>query len=425
MICSSVETVFTPGEATQFPLKSSTFVGQLKRWNGRSLVMKVCMIGCWYKKDVYSHNWNQVVRRVSGEKNFSVRTVTSNCNCFSSSQKYGICKDELLNDDCDVVKIPYAPLEPNPAYGVFKCAVVKYLRVNYLLEVLRGFAFFSKSRGCDVIHFDQVLRSFGIVSLSILLVLAKTAGKKIIVTVHELDPLQSRFPVFNKFYNLADKITVYSADLKTQLLEFGVSNDKVVVIPYGVSVEPLMDNPRDKFVYFGGHKLLTGKGFDTLLHALKILESKGKEIKVLVYVGEGCIGHDEGKKMVTDMDLDSFVQWSDFLYSNRLTETYQQSFACIIPYTGSSGKYPATCAMANATPVIATRKAGLPEYLGELGIYIRENSPDELAAAMIASMEDDDSMAQLRADLRRRAVKYYSYNVTVGTVLKVYDDLFA
>ena len=144
-----------------------------------------------------------------------------------------------------------------------------------------------KSRDCDVIHFDQVLRSFGIISLSVLLVLAKIVRKKTIVTVHELDPLQSRFVRINKVYNLADKITVYSSDLKNELLKFGVSNDKIVVIPYGVSVEPLENLERDKFVYFGGHKLLTGKGFDTLLHALKILESEGKSAKVVVYVGKG------------------------------------------------------------------------------------------------------------------------------------------
>ena len=280
-----------------------------------------------------------------------------------------------------------------------------------------------KSRDCDVIHFDQVLRSFGIISLSVLLVLAKIVRKKTIVTVHELDPLQSRFVRINKVYNLADKITVYSSDLKNELLKFGVSNDKIVVIPYGVSVEPLENLERDKFVYFGGHKLLTGKGFDTLLHALKILESEGKSAKVVVYVGEGCIGHVEGKKMVTDMKLDSYVEWSDFLHGHTMTETYQRSFACLIPYTGSSGKYPATCAMANATPVIATRKAGIPEYLAELGIYIKENSPDELAAAMMAIMEEDASIIQLRGDLRERALTYYSYDVTTRFVLEAYRDL--
>ena len=127
--------------------------------------------------------------------------------------------------------------------------------------------------------------------------------------------------------------------------------------------------------------------------------------------------------MVTDMKLDSYVEWSDFLHGHTMTETYQRSFACLIPYTGSSGKYPATCAMANATPVIATRKAGIPEYLAELGIYIKENSPDELAAAMMAIMEEDASIIQLRGDLRERALTYYSYDVTTRFVLEAYRDL--
>lgn len=79
--------------------------------------------------------------------------------------------------------------------------------------------------------------------------------------------------------------------------------------------------------------------------------------------------------------------------------------------------------MANATPVIATRKAGLPEYLGELGIYIKENSPEELAAAMINVMENDSSLNQLRVDLRDKAIKQLSYDVTTQKLLAVYKEI--
>jgi glycosyltransferase involved in cell wall biosynthesis len=325
-----------------------------------------------------------------------------------------------LNVDCDIVKIPFAPVDPNRAYGIIKYSIVKYLKVNYILEVLRGFAFHFKTKEYDVIHFDQVLRSFGILSLITLLILSKISGKKFVITVHEWDPMQVKYPNMNKYYNKADLILVYSEDFREELVKYGVSPDKIHVIHYGAAIDPLENLPRNQFIFFGGHKLLTGKGFDTLLNALKILETKGKQTKVKIYVGHGCLGHKEGIKLVSDMKLDSYVEWIDFLYNHYLTEAYQRSLACLIPYTGGSGKYAATCAMANSTPVIATRKAGLPEYLGDLGIYIKENSPEELAAAMIKIMEDDESSKKLRIDLRKKAIEQFSYNVITQQIVDAY-----
>jgi glycosyltransferase involved in cell wall biosynthesis len=331
--------------------------------------------------------------------------------------------DELLNRDCKIIKIPYAPLEPNKNYGLTKYYVVKLLKLNFFFETLRGIAFFKQAKDCDVIHFDQVLRSFGILSFSILLFLLKLIKKKVIITVHELDPLQDKYKSLNKYYNKADKIIVFSQDFKEKLIDLGVKENKIEIIHYGVSIPRLKEYKRDQFIFFGGHKLLKGKGFDTLLSALKILESKGKDLRLVIYVGEGCAGLEEGKKMVSDMGLDKYVTWSDFLFGSMLAEAYQKSIGCIIPYTGGSGRYPATTAMANATPVIATKKASLPEYLGELGIYVEENSAQELADAMTYLMDNPEFVQSLGNKLRKHAEEKFSKDLIGKETFKIYREL--
>jgi glycosyltransferase involved in cell wall biosynthesis len=351
--------------------------------------------------------------------------VTSNCNCFSSSRKFSIARDELLNSNCEIVKLPFAAATPSRAYGRLKYYLVRGLRLNYFLEIARGFSFFFRTGGCSITHFDQVLRSFGILSFLTLLFLSRACNRKVIVTVHEMDPLQEKWVRLNRFYNKADRVIVFSEDMKAVLCRSGVDEEKIEIIPYGVPIDPLRGFPRDRFIYFGGHKLLKGKGFDTLLQSLKILEARGKKVQVVIYVGEGCIGLEEGKKMAAGLGLDDAVQWSDFLFGPRLAEAYQRSLGCLIPFTGGAGRYPATCAMANATPVVATRKAGLPEYLGELGIYIREDSPEELADAMILLQENPGLVASRGEQLKKRAEERFSYEVIAPKILRIYREVSA
>ena len=388
----------------------------------------VCVIGCWYRDDMYSHHLKALldgVRRQSANRSMGVRVrlVTSNCNCYSSAQRVGIDADELLDADCRIVKLPFAPLEPNKKYGIVKYYLVKYSKLNYFLETLRGVSFFFFARKAQIIHFDQVLRAFGVLSFSVLLFLSRIFGKKVICTVHELDPLQEKYIGFTRYYNRVDKLIVFSRELEKHLVDLGVASEKIEVLPYAVAEVSLNKRPRDGFVFFGGHKLLVGKGFDTLLDAIEILTSQGLRTRVHIYTGHGCSGIDQGKEKVAEKKLDEFIVWSNFLHGEALNELYQQCVACIIPYTGGSGRHPVTAAMENATPVIATRKAGLPEYLGDLGLYINVGSGRELAAAMLHLSNNPDQVASLGEKLRNRAHEFFTSWIVSQRLIGLYTTL--
>ena len=386
--------------------------------------MKVCVIGCWYRDDIYSHHLKTLMDAGKRHNNVDLDLVTSNCNCFSSSQKYSITEEELLDRNCSAIKIPFAPADPTKKYGKLKYYLVKGLKLNFILEPLRGITFFMRARKCPVVHFDQVLKSFGVLSFLVLLAISKLFGKKVVVTVHELDPLQEKYISLNRYYNWADRIIVFSSTFKEQLVKAGMKMEKIEVVPYGVALEPLNGSfKRDRFIFFGGHKLLNGKGFNTLIETLDILRAKGKKSSVLIYTGEGCIGLEEGKKLVKDMHLDEYVKWSDFLSGAKMAEAYQKSIACLVPFTGGSGRYPATAAMANATPVIATRKADLPEYLGDAGIYIGESSAEELSEAMINLMNNPDMARAFGEKGRKRAEEHFSAELISQRIFQIYAEI--
>ena len=385
--------------------------------------MNVSLIGCWYRGDVYSHHFMSLIRGINKKNGINIKLITSNCNCFSSAQRFGIAPEELLDNSGKIIRLPYAPLEPNKNAGFLKYNLVKHSRLNYFLEMMRGVSFFFSSKDADIIHFDQVLRAFGILSFAVLLAFVKMFGKKIVVTVHELDPLQEKYKSLTKLYNLTDKVFVFSEDFKKELAVLGVKDEKIEVIPYAVSLEPLKNYKREGFIFFGGHKLLKGKGFDILLDALKLVQKKGIKTRVVIYTGKGCSGLEDGKRKVIEKGLEEFISWSDFLRGPALSEAYQKSVGCLIPFTGGSGRHPATSAMANATPIIATRKAALPEYVGDAGLFINEGAAKELADAMIRLLDHPGVAASVGAKLRERAEKFFSADVISERLVAVYQDV--
>jgi len=351
-----------------------------------------------------------------------VDVVTSNCRCFSSAQQFTIAKDELINLKCAPIAIPHAPKDPGKKHGMLKYMAVKAFRLDVILATARGFLYYKRARSADAIHFDQVLEAFGCIPLFIVIALASVFGKRVVVTVHEIDPFQREHKWLNRLYKRCAEVFVYSENMKQQIVALGVSPDTIKVIRYGAMIPALVQADRKRYVYFGGHNILGGKGYVELIDALAVLKSKGMNISLVIYVGYGCNGLKEAKELAVRKHVADMIAWKEFYSGEALAGVYQQSKACIIPYTSGSARHPLTCAMANATPVIATRAVDIPEYLGELGIYI-----DGSAASIVDSISDIEGggrdLSALAKALRAKALAELSYDRIAEQLSREYSRI--
>lgn len=364
--------------------------------------VRVAYVGCWFNKDMYSHNCSNMVNglRAAG---VTVDVVTSNCRCFSSAQRFGIERRELVNGNCSAILLPHAPRNPGRKHGLMKYLAVKILRLDLLLDTLRGVMYYKRTRHADVIHFDQVLEAFGCIPLFVLLSLARLANKRVTVGIHEIDPLQRKHLFLNRMYKWCAEIFVYSADMQKQLTSLGIDLEKIKIIRYGARIPELTPASRTQYIYFGGHNILRGKGYLELLQALSILKSQSKRVRMVTYVGYGCNGLEEAKQLAKQMEVTEMLEWQDMYSEDELAIAYQQSKACVIPYSAGSGRHPLSCALANGTPVIATRAVDIPEYLGELGLYV-DGSAESLVSAISKIEEGTIDLAALGQKLREKAV---------------------
>ena len=364
-------------------------------------------IGCWYKDDMYSHNCSNFVEslRHAGMK---VDVITSNCRCFSSAQSFAVTKSELINENCSAVAIPHAPHNPGTKHGKLKRLVVKVFRLDLWLATVRGFLYYERARRADVIHFDQVLEAFGCIPLFVLLMLAGITKKQVVVAVHEIDPFQRKHPWVNRLYNKCAEILVYSEHMKQQLVALGASPDKIKTVKYGAFIPELIERERKNYLFFGGHNILSGKGYTEFLDSLRILKSRDVKIHTVIYVGHGCNGLQEARTLADRKGVSDMINWQEFYTGDELAKVYQASKACIVPFTGGSARHPLTCAMVNATPVIATRAVDIPEYLGDLGIYI-DGSANSIVDAICRMEERSIDLATLGKKLRAKALAELDY----------------
>jgi glycosyltransferase involved in cell wall biosynthesis len=383
--------------------------------------VRLAYIGCWYKNDMYSHNCSNLVDslRTAG---MEVDVVTSNCRCFSSAQRFAIAKDELINDNCSPVAIPHAPREPGKKHGMLKYLAVKALRLDLILATARGFLYYKRARRADVIHFDQVLEAFGCIPLFIVIALARRFDKRVVVTVHEIDPFQREHKWLNRMYNRCAEVLVYSENMKQQVAALGVDARNIKVIRYGAVIPDLVPADRTQYIYFGGHTILRGKGYLELLDTLAILKSKGMKIPLVIYVGYGCNGLEEAKELAIRKNVADMIRWQDFYTGEELAKVYQRSKACIIPFTGGSARHPLTCAMVNATPVIATRAVDIPEYLGDLGIYI-DGSAESMVDAISEIESGRGNLNALGERLRAKALAELHYHKIADELSREYSRI--
>jgi len=378
-------------------------------------------IGCWYKNDMYSHNCSNLVDSLRGA-GMAVDVITSNCRCFSSAQKFSMAKEELINEQCSRIAIPHAPRTPGKKHGLLRYWAVKILRLDLISATARGFLYYQRARHADVIHFDQVLEAFGCIPLFILISLANRSGKKVVVTVHEIDPFQLQHKRFNHLYNRCAEVLAYSENMKQQLVLLGASAENIRVIRYGARIPELVPADRKQYIYFGGHNITRGKGYMELLDALVMLKARGFRIPLVIYVGYGCNGLEEAKRQAIQKNIADMILWQDFYSAEELANVYQRSKACIIPFTGGSARHPLTSAMVNATPVIATRAVDIPEYLGDLGIYV-DGSAKSIAAAIIEIEKDGRDLEGLGEKLRTKALVELDYSRIAQNLNKEYSRI--
>ena len=220
--------------------------------------------------------------------------------------------------------------------------------------------------------------------------------KPVIVTARGSDiNLFTQLPVIRRLirYTLkkVDAVIAVSETLKRRIVDLGISEHKVAVVPNGVDgrkFHPVAKSEaREKLGLPNHRKLLLSvgglesvKGFDRLIRAIKILiDEFGETDILLVIVGEGSLRKNL-LQLISLHSLDTHVRLVGPVQHDQLHLWY--SAADLFCLASRSEGWPNVVieSLACGTPVVATAVGGIPEIIrSEVLGLLTENDDGHMA----------------------------------------------
>jgi glycosyltransferase involved in cell wall biosynthesis len=249
-----------------------------------------------------------------------------------------------------------------------------------------------------------------------------------VVTIHDLAFLQypDQYPPFQRRYlKTMTSASVRRADRVIAVSEFtgrdvaqrlGISESKIVTVPNGVSSDfyPRQDSDEldqfrvsndlpDEFLLFIG-TLQPRKNLIGLLRAFSLLDPS-ERLPLYVVGGTGWM-YSPIYEEVKRLGIEDDVHFPGYAASESLPLWYSAATAFIYPSFFEGFGLPVLEAMACGTPVVTSNRTSLPEVVGEAGVLANPDSPDDLAAAMRALLNDSDQRSKLAAAGRKQAATF-------------------
>ncbi len=211
---------------------------------------------------------------------------------------------------------------------------------------------------------------------------------------------------------------------------YGIDPAKIRQAPLGINLpelsQPLVCPDSYKLLYVG--RLEQRKGIRELIDALPRILGQDQRITVDI------VGRDTGQEPrfgsyrayfehTVPPDLQSRVRFHGFVPGEELQHFYRDCDVFIAPSRYESFGLIYLEAMAYGKPVIGTRTGGIPEVVtDDVGRLVAAEDPDQIAAAVLALMNDGALRRTLGSNAFHRVRQHFSVEAMVQQTVALYDE---
>jgi glycosyltransferase involved in cell wall biosynthesis len=272
-------------------------------------------------------------------------------------------------------------------------------------------------------------------SLHPLLLPARRAAQ--VVTIHDLNflahPERTRGEIRRDYPALvrgharrADRIIVPSAftarDVERQL---AVPAEKIAVCAPGApDWTPRSVVPKDGYVLFFG-TLEPRKNVGGLLDAWERLMARpaerGQDVPQLVLAGKAAAESQPWLDRLARAPLEGRVRHIGYVDPANRQALYDGARLLVQPSFEEGFGIAVLEAMTRGVPVVAANRGALPEVLGDAGLLIDPDRPDDLASAIWRMLSDDNLAAAAVSKGIQRSARF-SWDATARRVFQAYEQ---
>jgi glycosyltransferase involved in cell wall biosynthesis len=263
-----------------------------------------------------------------------------------------------------------------------------------------------------------------------LLLPARRAAK--VVTIHDLHflthPGRTRAEIRRDYPALArrharraDRILVPSRFTAAQVAErFEIASDRIVVCPPGAPEWPARTvQPADGYLLFFG-TLEPRKNVGGLLDAYeRLIGLMNGRAPELVLAGKATAESRAWLERLARPPLRGRARHIGYVDPTDRQALFARARLLVQPSFEEGFGLPVLEAMTVGLPVVASNRGSLPEVLGDAGALVNPESPEDLAGA-IAALLEDRTRAQACADKGIRRAEAFRWDRTAARVLDAY-----
>jgi glycosyltransferase involved in cell wall biosynthesis len=308
------------------------------------------------------------------------------------------------------------PRLPNPLFNLFR------------LNVIPKPSFMRRFKNYDIIHFvGEADLSFPLFSCFIkkpkLLQCVGIFRRGGIYRYYMSDRVYLG-KIFRKLFpNLADKFIISSNEEKALLLEMGIPEDKVLILPIGVDTRVFRNDEAkrtDNLVLFVG-RIDKIKGLHILLESLSYLKTPVQLAVVGPRWDEKYTKQIEEMAHIINEKSVHKVMFLGELNQKELVPWYQKASLLVCPYLYETYSNVIRESLACGTPVVST---GTHLYeQGSDGVVLAPKDPKKLAEIVESLMKDKEMRKKCGEEGRIIVKRFFSWESIVNDLSEIYESM--
>lgn len=279
-------------------------------------------------------------------------------------------------------------------------------------------------KGSDIVHVAETYYHYTIQAIK-----AKQKGlvKKVISTVWEVIPHNNegiwgrkRFKKLS--YQYIDHFLAVTHLAKAALLEEGIEDKRITVVPMGVNLARFHPSPPQEEseavnILFVG-RLVPEKGIGDLVWAFSRLREKNKNINLTI-VGRGPLKNNYSHlpgvilKQVPYHKIHQLYQKADiFCLPCRTINHWQEQFGMVLVE-----------AMASGLPIVTTSTGAINQVCGPAALYCQPKNPPDLQKTLKRLIYNQSLPEKLGLLARQRAEKYFDHRQVAKKISQIYQKV--
>ncbi len=220
--------------------------------------------------------------------------------------------------------------------------------------------------------------------------------------------------------------------------EYGISPDKIRVIPGGVDTErfqPFSDKskirqqlslPQNAYIFLTIRRLVPRMGITNLILAAKRVTETHKNVLFLLG-GTGWLAPSL-EALIKDCELNDKVRLLGFIPEGNLPLYYQAADAFILPTVALEGFGLVTLeALSSGLPVLGTPVAATPEILSRIdkSLLFAGIAPSDLAQGIVNFLKEGKAERYPPDKLHSFVAKNYTWEKMVSQTERVYEEVLS